>query len=333
MTTNLTLFDRLVAETQKFSPTPIGPISKGQLKRWNDLAAHWKANYTAFPNLFHEVIFHIARGRYSRASTTVKPLLRLIEEALLNDPDALRTWRTNPSFKISFMTVINEINNSKRWQSPAMCNFVKARLRVLLLYRDRTSPQLTYAMTQKRSDYRYACYQMEAQATYTHFIELIHLLVPDSQSWKPSQWLNEKLIFSQIYAIHGIDFSQHINDFTALVSLYRNKAERIPYYKNLFLITNLSTSIARAIWPVDMEEELVKQFNIACRVRPSLYQGQFSSYDPINPFNMVNSWVFRQLNEWRSNGNLVNKTVRSNFMQIALGNHPWVVKARQNGTI
>lgn len=337
MTTNFTLFDRLVSETQKLSPAPIGSISKDPLKRWTDLAAHWKAHPEVFPDCFYETIFHIGRCRYSRATAAVKPLLCLIEEAILNDMDALSTWKKDKAFTEAFYAVSNTFDgvpySRQRWKSTALRDYVWDKLYEEIIYRDRPLPAFTVKTVLSRKTYLSLRNQLLNHSGCTRFEELIQLLVPGCHKWTRSQWRNEKFIFAQIEAIHGVDFSKHIHDFDKLVVMFRNKAEHLPYYKNLFSIKTLSTSIATAIWPNDTEKEIIKQFNIACTVRPRLYQGQFRRLDPVNPLNMANSWAFQQLSEWRSNRKLVRNNTRSNLMEVAVGNHPWVVKARQKGIV
>lgn len=327
MTTTSTLFDRLVSETAHLSPTPVPALSRDRLKRWTDLADFWKAEHTSFTNLFYEVIFHIARDRYSLATSNMKPLLRLIEEALLTEPEALSSWRQHPSFKTAFAAVLKGMHSGQRWKSLAMRSFVQNKLRMLLFYREKSPTELTLAIASNRWAQRDVLCWLKAQATCSRFEELIHLLVPDSRQWKHRQWISETFIFSQIQAIHGVNFAQHLNDFDALVYLFRNRAEGLPYYKALFLIQDLPASIASVIWPVDMEKDICKQFRIFCNVKPSQCY-QYTRYkDPLAPSKVSKSWAFQQLEAWRKNQSYpISDKTKSNLLYIGLGYHPRNVK-------
>lgn len=330
MTTNTNLFNRLVIETKKLSTAPIPTLSRGRLKRWTDLADFWEANPATFPNLFYEAIFHIARDRHSMASVTLKPMLHLIEEAILTDLDALGVWRERHDFRCAFGSVIHGIYDapysSQRWKSNAIRHFIENKLRVLIMYRGKPLPQLNLKLIRNRRAYWSVRKQLEARSVYARFVEFMELLVPNCCRWTLGQWTSEKYIFSQIKAVHGIDFAQHVADFDSLFFLFKNKSEGLPYYKNLFSIRNIPASIANAIWGANMEREICEQFNIACTVKPRLHQGKFYKFDCIYPQNMVKSWAFQQMSVWyKTKPNLLTSTARSNLMNIGLGNHPWCV--------
>jgi len=331
-TTNL--FDRIVEETAKLASIPADniPLSKGRLKRWTDLAAYWETQPNSFPNLFYEAIFHIARGRYSHASASVKPLLALIEEALLNDVDALSQWRRINAFKDAFSLVTIDIHHvpysKQRWKSSVMRDFVECRLYALLIYRNSPIPMLTLKLSRNRRAYMSIVKQLEIQSPYTRFVEIMELLVPGCHNWSTYQWTSEAYIFSQIQAAHGIDYSKNIVEFDKMMTMFRYKLEGIPYYRNLFSIKLLPSSIAAIIWPDGIEKNICKQFSTACRVHPYMaLGGGISSFDPIIPQNMVKSWAFNQMEAWRKNNSYkLSRTVRGNMLNIALGNHPRLIK-------
>ena len=337
-TTNL--FNRIVQETAKLASTPVDSIalSKGRLKRWIDLSAFWEAHSELFRNVFYDAFYHIVMGKHSYGSKPRLCLICLVEEVLLTDAEAVRSWTSQSrAFYRAFEYIKETISQGSRkkryWNSLIMQEYVLERFRYLLIFRDAPIPQMTLKIAKDSRSMYHFTNQLEVKSVYTRFEEFIELLVPDCRQWSPKQWRSEKFSFSPIQSIHGFDFTDHIEDFDSLAYLYRRKAEGLPYYKTLFSIKSLPDSIAKALWPNGIEKEIIKQFNIACRVSPRLYQNQFRSSDPINPLNMANSWAFQHLTEWRSNRDLVNSNVRSNIMQVALGNHPWVVKARQNGII
>lgn len=339
MTTNVTLFDRLVAETQKLSPAPIATISKDQSTRWHDLATHWKAHPDVFQGLFYEAVFHIGRCRYSRAKVAVKPLLNLVEEAILNDMDALSAWKKDEVFINAFYAVSNTFDlvpySKQRWKSNAIREYAWDKLYEEIFYRDCPLPTLTVKAALSRKAYLPLRDRLLNHSNCIRFEELIELLVPNCHKWSRSQWRNEKFIFTQIKRIHGIDFSTHLRDFDRLVSMFKHRAEHLPYYMDLFSIKMLPASIVDAIWPNGMEKEICKQFNFACNAKPYLLKdGNISTYSPTNPFNLQSSWAFKQITSWYQNKTFrISDATRSNLLLIHLGDHPWVVRAHQKGII
>lgn len=328
------LFDRIVQETAKLASTPADsiPLSKGRLKRWADLAAYLETHPNTFPNLFYEAIFHITRGRYSHASASVKPLLAYIEEALLNDADALSEWKRTNTFKEAFSLVTSGIYNvpyrKQRWKSGVMRDFVECRLYSLLFYRNKPVPTLTLKRSRNRRAYMSIVKQLEIQSSCSRFMEIMELLIPDCRNWSAYQWTSEAYIFSQIKAAHGIDYSEDIMEFDKMMAMFRYKLEGIPYYRYLFALKVLPSSIAAIIWPDGIEKNICKQFNIACRAHPHMdLEGNIRPFDPINPQSMINSWAYNQMETWRENKSYkLSSTVRSNMLNIALGNHPRLIK-------
>lgn len=334
------LFDRIVQETAKLASTPADsiPLSKGRLKRWADLATFWETQPNIFHNHFYEAIYHIAYGRYSRAAAPVRPLLSLIEDALVDDADAHSVWKKRKSFSKAFDLVSDKIGDAichrKHWKSDCVRRYVDDKLYELLIYHNKPVPELTLKLSRDRKAFLSIRNRVENFSYCTRFEELIKLLVPDCHKWSRHQWHNEKFIFAQIKAIHGIDFTQHINDFDALVIMYQHKAEGLPYYQNLFSIHTLPVSIATAIWPDDFEKTLCKQFNIACTVKPYLAKnGEFHDKNPINPHNLINSWGVHQIISWYDSKSYpLSKATKSNLLLINLGLHPWVTRHTQNAT-
>ena len=335
MTSTLSLFDRLVMETHKLLPAPIAQLSKGHLKRWDDLAAHWEAYPAIFPNLFFEAIFHIARNRYSKASDATKPLLSAIVEAMLTDSAALSVWKKRTSFRLAYSKVSSGIkllpDSKQRWKTVSMRCYASTRLHMLLMYNATPLPELTLKTIVKGGIYWKIRKQLEIQSDFARFEELIELLVPDCRKWSPAQWTSEKYIFSRIKAAHGVDFSQDHDAFDALVRLYQFKAEGIPYYRTLFCITDMAPSIAHAIWPVDMEKEICRQFNYACNVNPYFRYRSAKFFNPLAPKNIAGSWAFKQMGIWRkATPCKISKKTQSKMLMIGLGLHPWVEKQKQD---
>jgi len=328
---DLSIFDRLVQETAALASTPVNciPLSKGRLKRWTDLANYWAAQPNVFPDLFYEVIFHIARGRYSHSAASVKPLLAHIEEALLNDTDALSEWRCIKAFKDAFSLVTIDIRHAPlRWKSNVMRDFVERRLYSLLIYRNSPIPTLTLKLSRNHRAYKSLVRQLEIQSAYTRFIEIMDLLVPDCHKWSAYQWTSEKYIFSQIQAVHGIDYSKNPTEFDKMMTMFRYKLEGIPYYRDLFSIKILPSSIATIIWPDGMEKDICKQFNIACRVRPYVsLEGILDVSNLLAPQNILDSWAYNQMETWRETKSYkLSNSVLSNMLNIALGNHPRLIR-------
>ena len=181
------LFNQLVSETAKLAKIPIEsiPISRGCKKRWSDLAAFWATLPNIFSDTFRAALFHIARGTYPRIDPCLKPLIALVEKAILEDADALSVWRHLQDFDTDFFRVthaINETNTSRRWKSDAMRRFIYCRLYVITLFRDEIGKPIDLA-TMTYWQINRAKLIAEIAHDYYSFRTIIQTLIPDSASF------------------------------------------------------------------------------------------------------------------------------------------------------
>lgn len=303
------------------------PSSKGYLKRWTNLSDFWTSKPEIFDDIFYKAIAHIATGRYPDNSRTLKPLLALIEKAILTDSSVLCAWRRNKVFSYAFKRV-TDVLRYRRHHSSIIYQFSTDRLYSLTFYRDEFCRPVDLA-TDSYLEIKRATSIACVRRRFENFTEIIHVLIPDAQNWNAHQWTSEKHIFAAIKSVHGIDYTKDADAFDRIISMMKHKLNSQPYYYELFRIKHLPSSMAEAIWPENIIKELSKQLLIASNVNPIITNGSYRpDIDSVAPSVVNTSWAYQILVSHIKSREL-SKAVTDNLMYFGWGEHPHIIRGKQ----
>ena len=301
------------------------PSSKGCLKRWNLLFDFWYDNPDVFGEVFYNAVAHIATGRYPKNSRASKPLLTLVEKAILSEKEALRAWRKDGAYIYDFARVVLMLRNRK---DSSVRRFALDRLYALTFHREEFDKPInlaTSSLRQIRKAQAKAC----VRNGYENFIKSINALIPESTTWATRQWTSEKHIFAAIKSVHGIDYNEDTDAFDRLISMMKHKINGQPYYYELFRIKRLPASIAAVIWPENIVKELSKQLLIASNVKPIITNGSYRpDIDSVAPSVVNTSWAYQILVSHIKSREL-SKAVTDNLMYFGWGEHPHIIRGKQ----
>ena len=167
------------------------------------------------------------------------------------------------------------------------------------------------------------------EPTDYNFRKIVLFLVPDAANWSIAHWHSNSRILDSIKEVHGKDYFKDLDEFFNLCDLLLAKWSGKSYYRELFKLKDIPSSIAALIWPTNMERDVCKQFSLICRVKPLMLYGKYANFDVTNPHNISQSWAFQQVWSWQhSEKYKLSPAVRANLMHIGLGDHPFIIHAR-----
>lgn len=323
------IFERIVDTTAAMASvdkTSI-PSSKGKWKRWTNLSYFWSSKPEIFDDVFYKAIAHIATGRYPKNSSNLKPLLTLVEEAILFNGEALRAWRRCKAFREAFRCVTGMIRRRNRHCSEIR-QFVIDRLHCLTFYRDEFRNEIDYSISSNREVKRAKAMDC-VRRRYANFTTFIHTFIPESENWSADQLTSEKRIFSAFKAVHGVDYANNLDDFSILFDMMNVKFNGRPYHMHLFRIKDLEPSMVEAIWPENIVKELSKQLIHASNKMPVIIDGEYRpDIDSVAPAVVNSSWAYRMLASCGEKRKFT-KAVRDSLLYFGWGDHPRIVKEKQ----
>lgn len=322
------IFEKLVDKTAAMASVDKAsiPLSKGRLKRWKSLSVFWYSNHKIFGDIFFVVIMHIASGRYPGGSIKLKPVVDFIEEAILHDPDALRVWKDDRDFKEAFDDV--ESHMFYKCHKNAIGSFIGFRLRSLTIYREEFHKPIDLASATRKEIHK-AREIARCIRRYENFEKMILMFIPDATTWSVCEWTSEKHILDAFKTVHGIDFSEDPDSFTAFVKMMHCKLNGRSYFRYLFRIKYIPDSIAVIIWPTNIVKELSRQFLYASNAEPLMEDGSYlPDKDSVAPSVVKESWVYKTLESCRKTHTL-SRAVKNNLLYFGWGDHPYIVRAKQ----
>lgn len=321
------IFERIVDTTAAMASVDKAsiPLSKGSLKRWITLSDFWSSRPDIFNKVFYNAIMHIATGRYPNNSSTLKPLLVLVEEAILYETDALRAWKSDKEFSYEYDCVEYDVYTRRRL---AVRNFAIFRLRSLTIHREEFCESIDIASATWK-EINKAREKARSRRWYENFRQMMLMFIPDAKNWNARQWTSEREIFNAFKKVHGIDFSQEPISFMVLVVMMDCKMNGRSYYRHLFRIKHLPDSMAAIIWPKNIIKELSKQLLNASRAKPILKNGVYlPDCDSVAPAVVNSSWAYRMLAACDEKRKFT-KAVRDSLLYFGWGYHPRIVKEKQ----
>lgn len=328
----MTLFEQITTKTAEMASVSVEEldISRGHKKRWYSISIAWIDDPDVFGDIFYKALAHIAFGRYPRQCKDMKPLLALVEKAILTEADALNSWRNLQPFSDAFDKVLARLRTLRRRSCYSVYHFAICRFFMRTVYRDDFCKPLnlvTASFKEIKRAQSIACVKNE----HDRFKEVIKMLIPKASKWTDAQWVSEKHIFSAFKTVHGVDYFNDILEFDCLITMLKNKLNDVPYYRDLFRIKNMNKAMAGAIWNKDINKEISKQLIFISSVRPHGEFGKHFCYpDSTDPAVITSSWAFKQLTKWRDERSYpLSDTVRSNMMLLGMGEHPFLVKELQ----
>ena len=316
------IFSKLLAETAKVIGVPVMAISisGGTKKRWSDLALYWERRRNRLQNIFQKALFHIATGKRLPTEPRLKELVSLIEQAILEIPDALAGWRDLEWFKKSFFQVVRG-DARKGLGSTEVRYFIYHRL--LLNTFQNKEKLLTKELW--RVSHRGFVRQKEMadiKHSATLFMNAVKQMLPTAASWPEHYFTSEHRIFSELMRHHGLTYDQCVSLFDDLIEIIECKLDGRTYYHRLFAMEHdIPDSLAGLIWPQDMEKEFHWQLSVLLRQGSNAYS---LFYDPWKDPAVINeTWAFKKIRLWCSDPrSRVSRKMRRNILDISFGIHP-----------
>lgn len=277
-------------------------------KRWLDLTRAWDKFFNLRERyVLTSVIHKIYWGVYPYQVTDpdLLYLLKLVEAEMLDNGEAYQMW----SKWIVFKKVLNGTLNS-------MCSFGNSDIQLNFIehYHYLKSRALCKIKCEKEgSSLQQQMYIYE----YQSYEEVVKQLIPEASCWSRAQWGNDLNIADAMKQRFGVDYSNSYEkqrDYERLIMMIRSKnsgdecldsfTDYIWYVSN---ITDLPLSLARVIWPKNLESMAASMLWGAYELMVQYEKdGQpcLDRKDDMHPVNhyerksMRDSWLFRAVSDW-----------------------------------
>lgn len=262
------------------------PCSGGFQKCWKEILKMWDrcaddgAYYLLFSAMYRVAWNrHAIRGEYK----PLVELVELIEQALLEEGYAYEVWSSEWVFHEAMegmkSTTLDGKNCKSLWFGYYI--YVKACCKI--------------CMEKKESWYWPGDWYSADKDYPNRFETAIKRLLPNADGWSQADWSDESFIMSEIYRVHGVDYSQDPDSFDNLLDVFEKKSKGKAYDIDLMMVRKLSVSMVPCIWPRGHKRSIEQFLDRICKRLSEQEASPVSNGRSVyTRKNLQNSWVTKQ---------------------------------------
>lgn len=262
-------------------------------ERWNCLALIWTNDIRTFGrNIFADTLIHIFTGRYMSLKALDRAnLIDMIENAIINDDEAMYIWTQTDSFckairyvykQIFGHTPVNEHYSYEKYQ------FIKGLSQILV---GKNISDVAKKVLSK------ICYPYNISnlhiynRTCSNIEKVITTILPHSSSWTREQMCNMTYVCSEINKLYNSNISRS-NEIEALFQLTKYKQKHKCYLVGI-VYANITYPLVNVIFGSQTDEMLISIYNAIITVLK----------DIVDKNNIFNSWIYKIIESWSNNKN------------------------------
>ena len=159
----------------------------------------------------------------------------------------------------------------------------------------------------------------ELMCRYLLFEKSIKRILPESSTWT-SEWSDETYILQQVEKTLDLDYHNAYGDFDKLIEMLSKMETGQSAVSEFLSVHNFSMELARAIWPEDTENAILKYFSYFYQRYGMSKKRGHEFFIQRSRTSIMNHWIYRQMQSWyETKAYPLSNTVRTKMLNLALG--------------
>ena len=296
--------------------------SKGQKKRWSDLADIWgrcasgRGEFNLFVLALHKIHWGVHVANFPK--NIPMEMVETVEAMLLQNGAPFNGWKRNKYYRSAFDEVVYQYRPvegrvpTKR--SDWYMRYIRNHTWLYVAYKREKPPTIDLA-NYTRAEFVSAKKHATIYAGYQSYKLVISKLIPESLDWDEADWLNEQLIYSRFKKIYGMPLKAFVNELDYVISFLVD----LWYYDTtsvvkLLRIKYMPDRLMEVIWPQRTQREVTNLLCLAySRVKSAnTYLGKYDmKVHGCTWKKLHESWVFNRCKEWVYSGELIDAAPRT----------------------
>lgn len=312
------LFDEILnttAEIASVDPKSI-PLHYGCVIRWQKLAEFWDSRSDVFEDVLYKAMMNVITGNSPKGSCKNDKLIKLLQEALTVEKNVVKEWWRLENFSKAMSKVENYYFDKGNVSCDSICKFISKSLEFDIFYRKALE---TWDLSDASKNEKERVRRLKWTNVYCDdFKKVIRFFISNADTWTYDEWTNQTHIFDAFKNTYGMDYSKNTKSFDKLIEAVGSKiclrSLWGDYLHKLFYIEEMNDSIAKLLWPIDTEKELVKCFE---RI---LKEETYGIEYYIDNVTVMNSWIYKKLFQLKLEKNpVITDEVSKKLFEVGMG--------------
>ena len=312
------LFDEILnitADLASVDPNSI-QLHFGRVIRWQKLAEFWDSRPDVFNDVIYKAMMNVITGNSPKGSDKSDELIELVEEAITTEKNVVKEWRRLDNFRKAMHKVESYYFDKGNASSESIREFIRKSLEFDIFYRKALE---TWDLSDASKNEKERVRRLKWTNVYCDdFKKVIRFFISNADTWTYDEWTNQTHIFDAFKNTYGMDYSKNTKSFDKLIEAVGSKicprSFLANYLHKLFYIEEMNDSIAKLLWPIDTEKELVKCFE---RI---LKEKTYGIEYYIDNVAVMNSWIYKKLFQLKLEKNpVITDEVSKKIFEVGIG--------------